>query len=431
MPTEATAASEATLAVEAGVKSFSFRLTTRSGDRRQELRKVGVSQDDVHETLRRLFAAVAPRSAAVDSFTLGPEAVILATLSDRVVFAAGGDIRSLDARAGRSPWRDDPKVEKSRAGAYVSWRGADGALRIVRWLPTLGLVEPADGRITELAPLKPAGDWSFDLARNGKRVVVASGTVVAAFDDGKEAWRHAESEAVTCGPALVGDRVIAGTDAGELFALPAAGGAAAWRLQLTAGLFGRPIAAGELVLVFARGSDTLFAVDAATGRQAWTEPLGDALVKSPVATAAGILVATKSNRVLVLDPQSGKARAERRLSAWIGDVVALNGASGDAAGHVACLTRDGTITLLRGRDLEPVSTHRLNIRPGYGRPASLLVAPGFPLSVPGAASTEGEADELEAELAGGLVDSGACLLAADEQGYAWIVPLERLLEDRR
>jgi hypothetical protein len=32
---------------------------------------------------------------------------------------------------------------------------------------------------------------------------------------------------------------------------------------------------------------------------------------------------------------------------------------------------------------------------------------------------------------GGLGESGDCLLAADEQGYAWIVPLARLTEDRR
>jgi len=431
MPTGEPAATEASLAVEAGVKSFSFRLGVASGGRRQELQKVGVSPDDVHETLRRLFAAVAPQSPVADTFRLGPDAVILASLPDRVVFTADGLVRSLDAHAGRSPWADDPKAPKSRAGSFVARRGTDDAVQIVRWRPTLGLVDPTDGSIRPLAPLVPAGDWAFDIAQAGTRAIVASGSVVAAFDDGKEAWRHEESEAVTCGPAIVGDLVIAGNVAGELFALTVAGGAAAWRQRLEAGLFGRPIPAGELVLVFARGSDTLIAVEATTGRQAWAQPLGDALVKPPVATAAGILVATKSNRVLLLDPQSGKARAERLFTAWIGDVVPLAGVPDAAVGYVACLTRDGTLTLLRGTDLEPLAVRRLNVRPGYASPAHLIAAVGFPLAVPGPVPVDGEADELEAELVGGLGESGDCLLAADEQGYAWIVPLARLTEDRR
>jgi hypothetical protein len=142
-------------------------------------------------------------------------------------------------------------------------------------------------------------------------------------------------------------------------------------------------------------------------------------------------VATQSNRVLLLDPQSGKARAERPFTAWIGDVVPVAGVPGASAGHVACLTRDGTLTLLGGTDLEPLGVRRLNVRPGYASPAHLIAAAGFPLAAPGAIPVDGEADELEAELVGGLGESGDCLLAADEQGYAWIVPLARLTEDRR
>jgi len=106
-----------------------------------------------------------------------------------------------------------------------------------------------------------------------------------------------------------------------------------------------------------------------------------------------------------------------------GDVRSLDAGAGrwpdqtpGAAGHVACLTRDGTITLLRGTDLEPLSTCRLNVRPGYTQPAHLLMAVGFPLAVPGSLPVDNEADELDAELSGALGESGDCLLAVDEQG---------------
>jgi outer membrane protein assembly factor BamB len=430
MPTAASADAEASLAVESGVGSFTLRLGVASGGRRRELVKKGVPIDEVHDALRRLFAAVAPGSPVADTFRLGPAAAILATPPDRLVFTVDRELRAFDTRTGRRTWRGDPKAAVPGAGSFVAWQGADGATRLVRWQPSLAFVEPADGRIAPLAPIAAGADWSFDLADGGKRAVIASGTVVATFVDGKEAWRHSEPEPVTCGPAIVGGLVIAGTDAGELFALPVAGGAVAWRQPL-----GRPTAAGEIVVVFARGSDTLHAVTAATGRPAWSLPVGDVLVRSPIATDAGIVVATKSNRVLLLDAKSGKPRAERRLPSWIGDVVPLPGASA-AAGQIACLTRDGTVTLLGGGDLEPIATGRLNVRPGFGRPANLVFARQFPLAVPDAhptsdQSTEGQLDELADDLAVDVGEKGDCLLAADEQGYAWIIPLKRLVEDRR
>ena len=52
----------------------------------------------------------------------------------------------------------------------------------------------------------------------------------------------------------------------------------------------------------------------------------------------------------------------------------------------------------------------------------------FPTAWPGPVGSGGEADELDAELEDSMADRAECLLADDEEGYAWIIPLSRLME---
>ncbi len=239
-----------------------------------------------------------------------------------------------------------------------------------------------------------------------------------------------EADTVTAEPASAGRLVIAGTG-GDLFALDGDGGGVAGQRRLAPDLLGRLPVIGELAVGFARETNTLVAVAAASGQPAWSQPLGDVPVKPPVATPAGLLVATKSNRLFLLDPETGRPRAERRLPGWIGDVIVLPGGPADTAGRIVCLTRDGTLTLLDAAALEPVGERRLAVRPGYAGPARVVVAPQFPVAWPGPQPTTGQADELEGELDAGLADRADCLLVADEDGYTWIIPTARLPEAGR
>ena len=432
-PTASPAPAEATLAVAAGVKSASLRLAIESDGRRRELVKRSVHEDDIHAVLRRMFSCLAAESLATDFLRLGPGGEIVATAPERLVCLADKRLLGLDTGGFRARWGDD---EASRTllerAAFVPWRGADGALSLVQWRPRLARIDPADGRAQPLAPVAASQRWSFDL--DGSRAIVASGTAVALFKNAQEAWRHAAADAVTCGPVFAGRLVVAGTDEGELMALDGESGAVAWRLPIDRGLRGRPTVAGTLVVVYCREGDAIVAVDAATGRQAWSHPLGDAPIGPPVATPSGLLVASKGSRVALLDPDTGKARAERTLPGWIVDVIPLPGKAGAPADRIAALTRDGVITLLGAADLEPVGSRRLAGRPGYGRAAGFIVAAGFPVAWLGPAPAGGDADApdtLDTELESSLADRADCLLADDEDGYAWIIPLSRLLETPR
>jgi hypothetical protein len=432
-PTTSTAPAEATLAVAAGVKSASLRLAIESDGRRRELVKRSVHEDDIHAVLRRMFSCLAADSLATDFLRLGSGGELVATAPERLVCLADKRLLGLDTGAFRARWGDDEasRTRLERA-ACVPWRGADGAVSLVQWRPSLARIDPADGRAQPLAPVAASQRWSFDL--DGSRAVVASGTAVALFENAQEAWRHAEADVMTCGPVFAGRLVVAGTDEGELLGLDGDSGAVAWRLPIDRGLRGRPTVAGTLVVVYCREGDALVAVDAATGKKAWSHPLGDVPIGPPVATPSGLLVASKSNRVALLDPDTGTVRAERTLPGWIVDVIPLSAKAGAPADRIAALTRDGVITLLGAANLEPAGSRRLAGRPGYGRAAGFIAAAGFPVAWLGPESAGGDADApdtLDTELESSLADRADCLLADDDEGYAWIIPRSRLLETPR
>lgn len=384
-PTASPAPAEATLAVAAGVKSASLRLAIEADGRRRELVKRSVHEDDIHAVMRRMFSCLADGSVAADFFRLESES--------------------------------------------LSVPGRDGVVEVLHWRPQFAVQDPAGGPPKPLAPLKPTHSWSFD--RDGSRVVVASGTALAMFEDARETWRHGEADAIICGPIFAGPLVVAGTAEGELFAVDGETGRTAWKQSLARGLVGRPAVAAGRVVAYCREGDAIVAADVATGETVWSQPLGDVPIGPAVAIPSGLLVASKGNRVVLLDPETGRLRAERTLPGWIVDVIPLPGKDGRPAGRIAALTRDGAITLLASADLEPEGTRRLDGRPGYGRAAGFIRAKAFPTAWPGPVGLGGEADELDAALEGSLADRADCLLADDEEGFAWIIPLSRLGEPSR
>jgi len=431
-PTPSTAPAEATLSVAAGVKSASLRLAIESEGRRRELVKRSVPEDDIHAVIRRMFSCLAAGSLAADFFRLGSDGAIVATAPERIVSLADEGLRGFDTGTFRARWGDDEASRKAiRGGAFVPWRGPKGGLSLLQWRTTLAEIDPVDGRPKPLAPIAASHPWSFDL--DGSRVVVASGTAVAMFKNAQESWQHTAADVVSCGPVFAGRFVVAGTDEGDLFALDGDSGTVAWRLPVDGGLRGRPAVAGSRVVVYCGEGDLIVAVDAATGKKSWSQPLGDVPIGPAVETPFGLLVASKSNRVVLLDPETGRLRADRTLPGWIVDVVPLAGKEGKLGDRIAALTRDGVVTLLNAADLEPAGTGRIAGRPGYGRAAGFILTPAFPVAWLGPAKAGGDADALDVldtELESSMADRADCLLADDDEGYGWIIPLSRLLENR-
>jgi hypothetical protein len=152
----------------------------------------------------------------------------------------------------------------------------------------------------------------------------------------------------------------------------------------------------------------------------WQAPLGDVLVRPPVSTPAGILLATKSNRVLLLDPGTGTVRAECRLPNWIGDVLWVDGLGGNPGGVIACLTRKGGLFVLNPADLSIRAKHDLGARAGV----PMLVAASFPVTWSGPQDDE----DIDAQMDQDRGVRKPCLLVSDEDGFAYIVPLHKLLE---
>lgn len=428
-PTASAASAEAKLFVRAGVKSASLRLVIEADGRRRGLVKRSVREDDIHAVLRRMFSCLAPGSIAADFFQLGSGGGVVAAAPGRLLSHANGGLRAVDTGTFLTRWGDGR--EPLAAASCVSWRTPDGTVELLQWRPQLARIDAADGRPNPLAPQAAAYPWSFDI--DGGRVVIGSGTAVTLFQEAEEAWRHVETDAVTCGPAFAGRLVVAGTDEGALFAVDAETKKVAWRLQLDRGLVGRPAVAEGVVVFNCREGEALVAVDTATGRKVWSQPLGDALIGPPVATPAGFLVATKGNRVALFEAKTGRPRAERKLPGWIVDVVPLHGKGEKSTKWIAALTRNGVLTLLDAVDLKPEKSLRLHSRPGYGRAAGFIVAKQFPAAWLGPAPSSGdgaEFDAIDVELESSMAERADCLLADDDEGFGWIIPISRLLENR-
>jgi outer membrane protein assembly factor BamB len=131
---------------------------------------------------------------------------------------------------------------------------------------------------------------TMPLVADGRVFVADDSGTVAALDGatGKTIWETDVGSRIHGTPALDGDLIVAGTDAGDIVALRAADGAKAWG----AGVGGAAISASLLVddgLVYAGGEDrSLHVLDGATGRELWSIDVGGPVTRGP-ALASGVL----------------------------------------------------------------------------------------------------------------------------------------------
>lgn len=412
-PTSAADAMPARLQVRFGAKSCSFELAVgpQTGPRR--LVKNGVTETAYHDVLVRMFRCLHPGGAARDFIRVGGAgSAAVAVLPGRLLAVSEGALFGLDTETFRIAWPKEgkPTSAAQRTGDAIAVRDdGQGGSRVFRHRPTLAAIDVATGAATPLATGGADHPWSFDVS--GTRAVVASGTSLILHEGGRKAWQHDEPVAISCGPVIVDDMVVAGAEDGELFSLSITDGKPRWRAILEPGLRGAAVVAEGRIFVFVRGADAVIAVDATTGKSVWRESVGDVLVRPPHAGPTGLIVATKSNRLLVLEPATGRIRAERRFPTWIADVITV---PGGGTGLVACLLRDGRIVFLGRDDLRVVAERAIGSR-GRG---PLLFAASFPRTWPGAA---GDEDDLAAAI--DAEARAACLLVGDEDGSCFMLPI--------
>ncbi len=156
--------------------------------------------------------------------------------------------------------------------------------------------------------------WSFRAADNvvtrpvivGDRVVVGSesGQIYALNAiDGALAWEFAAPSPVASSPVIHGTHVICGCDDGGLYALDAEHGTLVWNASGSSPIDAPLAINGDHVLAVNHG-DELFAFDATDGRQVWSTRIGFDCRSAPVVLNERVLVVA-GGRLVAFDRATG------------------------------------------------------------------------------------------------------------------------------
>ncbi|MCE9606368.1 MAG: PQQ-binding-like beta-propeller repeat protein [Planctomycetia bacterium] len=398
-----------------------FRVTFSQEGSESVIVKERVPWEEFHEQLTALFRLPLGDKRIHDFVRLAPARVaLLAANGNRLAYLVDDELAALDAATGREAWRiripKAPAAGAKRIEQYVVSPGANDTVRgtngteprLFRWTKSLAEIAWTDGKETPLAPVAVAANWAFDVDDKSGAVTVA-GARLTRYIAGKEVWGATETSPITTQPKIDGDRVVAGNERGELFALALADGKPLWRVALAGSVAGPITKAGGLRLVFSPKEETLSAIDPRDGSTKWRFAAGDRLLQPPLEHAGRVLVVTKQNRIVALDPQTGSILVETTRPTWI---VGVEIVVQDGAPRPALLDLDGKAVLL-GDDLKPKWEVRLASRP-TGRPVvtSLPVTWTQPEKAP-------SAEDLVAAIAADSVQRQTFFLTTDADGFLY------------
>lgn len=410
--------SRAVVEVQVLDQACRFRITFSHNGAESVVAKERVPWEEFHDQLTALFRAPLGDERIHDFVRLSPARVaLLAAHADRVAYLVDNELAALDVSTGREAWRlripKGPATAPKRLERYTVSPSIGGAPRLIRWTKSLAEIAWADGKEMPLAPVAVATSWAFDVD-DKSGVVAAAGERLVRYVGGKEAWSSPEASPITTQPKIVGDRVVAGNERGDLFAVALADGKLLWRVKLAGRAAGPITQAGSLALVFSPQDETLAAIDPLDGSTKWRFAAGDRLLQPPLEHAGRILIVTKQNRIVAIEPQSGSILAETTRPTWI---VGLEIVGQEGTQRLALLELDGNGVLLDDA-LKPIWEVRLASRP-TGRPAIISMPVTW-------ASTEKapSADDLLATITADAVKRQPFFLMTDADGFLYrISPL--------
>ena len=206
--------------------------------------------------------------------------------ADGVIFVGTDDRRfhAVDARTGEERWTTALGRDLRDSSPTV----ADNTVYVgtVSGAPTGG--SPIDNSSTGDSPTGGSPTTASDGSGGGSEATdTRESRALVALDaeTGGECWSFATTDAVSTTPAVVGDRVYFGDDAGHVHALDAATGEQVWSFAAGARVASSPAVTDGVCYFGARG--LLFALDAESGEPNWTFDLQWPTVTCSPAVADG------------------------------------------------------------------------------------------------------------------------------------------------
>ncbi len=344
------AANDASAVVEIGVldQACSFRISLTRGGKTSVLSRDRVSWEEYYEQLAHLLRFPLTDGASRDFARLSLHgAELLAAQGQRIACVIDDELAALDGTTGQEVWRQRivqsklPTVPK-KVEQYVVRTSERGQQRLIRWTKSLAEIAWDDGKELKLTPIAAPSESAFDLDDKGN-VVIAVGDKVLSFVAGKEHWSATLKQPVSCGPSLDGQRVIVGTENGELTALSLTDGKPIWSVPVAPGIRGAIGKAGSLRFVFCAEDETVRAIAAESGKEQWKFEARDMLAQPVMLFGERLLILTKQNRIALLSARDGMPVADVQWPTWIvgATPVLVNQSTrlaiGDVSGRVALL----------------------------------------------------------------------------------------------
>ena len=417
-PTTADAPWSATCEVRVEDQACSFRLTLRTAKLEQTFTKLHVPWETYHDHLVRLFRYVEDSRGVSDFWQVTRNPAELLTLhNDQLACLLNHELTVFDLATGRKTWTTEPTVRPANylpVPQYTQLSRVSRPAGLVRYRASLAEFNWESGKMTVLARSAADGRHRFSADAAGD-LAASSGGKVSVHRQGQSVWEQTEADAISAGPLLTGDNVVYGQVTGRLVARSAKDGQVRWQSRWPGSLYGKIVPTGDSLLVFSNATETLLAVDATQGTARWQTPLGDVLLESPLVIGNQILLVTKGNRLLLLSLDSGKVQKEVLWPTWLVSVTLIDS---HPEPMFACSDLAGNITLLSLNDLQP--THTIQV--GVQLSGPVLYSEKLSYSWPVLQSSQ-SAENLAAEIKSGPLRTGPGLLAADTQGFIYILPL--------
>ena len=420
-PTPGKAPHSATLEVRVEDSSCSFRLKFTGPPGEELFVKEHVPWETYHDHLARVFQFAQRRNAVRDFTQLFRGGIDLLCVEDgRLVCLLNKELTAFDLSSGHKLWTTEPAVKGPSYRAsdqYASLARPSGENWLLQYGPQLSQIGGAKGAPASLAPVK--ADSPRRIATDGEHWAGIAGGALQVAARNQLAWEHKQLNPLTAGPTIAEGLVFSADATGKLVARAVADGAVRWEATLPGQLYGTIVPDRDQVYAFSNETESLIALDMKTGQQRWARPVGDVLKQAPLVLGTQLLVATKGNRLLLVDRAKG---AELKSTAWPTWLVSLCVAPEASPPLVGCTDLSGDVTFISLETLLPVRKVSL----GRELVGSILYVDRMPLRwpvvKPKAKASDDEDDNLLSEIKSGPVPMGPAWLVTDQTGFLYILP---------
>ncbi|MCO6418575.1 PQQ-binding-like beta-propeller repeat protein [Siccirubricoccus sp. KC 17139] len=241
-----------------------------------------------------------------------------------------GEVTALDAATGRRRWSFDTRPDRDSDGALGAGLGfAEGTLYVATGMAELLALNPEDGKPRWRVSLPAPARGAPTIAGNRIYVPTTENQLLAlSVEDGSRLWTYRGQPTTTMAlglpaPAVMGEIVVAGFGSGELAAIRAGDGRAAWSETLAsargggladiAAITALPVIDRNRVFATGLGGITI-SIDLRSGRRIWEREVASA--ETPWAAGDALFLVSTGGDLVCFGRDDGRVRWLRSLGRY-------------------------------------------------------------------------------------------------------------------